>query len=385
MSVFALNDVMLPAAALHPDFRLRFGCTATEGLFDDWFVDDVGVFSASAPSAFDVQARVARFAIGEIQLDASDPNGQFLEFVILTLPESGTLTDPGIGGPLDEEDLPHAIVGEGRTLLYTSPLGFTGTTQFLFRAGNGSLVSEAATVTVDVGGALVIHEFPMDVDPGWATEGSWEFGVPSGLFLDPESGFTGSAVYGYNLAGRYESNLPVRYLTTTPIDCSNAVETSMSFYRWLGVEDAQFDHASLQMTSNGVDWVALWVHDGPNILDTAWQWQSFDISPMADGADAVQFRWGMGPTDGSAEFFGWNIDDVTIWGQVAAGPGDIDADGDVDLNDHRVFVACLTGPSVPPAPPVPMTPADCLEVFDADGDFDVDLLDFARFAARFSG
>jgi hypothetical protein len=63
---------------------------------------------------------------------------------------------------------------------------------------------------------------------------------------------------------------------------------------------------------------------------------------------------------------------------VGAGlSGDCDADGDVDIDDYAQFAACLTGPGTEPA-------AEC-DCFDLDGDNDNDLADFARLQIRFTG
>ena len=55
---------------------------------------------------------------------------------------------------------------------------------------------------------VVVHDFPMNTNPGWATQGQWAFGAPAGVGVgthppDPSSGATGANVYGYNLNGEY--------------------------------------------------------------------------------------------------------------------------------------------------------------------------------------
>ncbi len=59
-----------------------------------------------------------------------------------------------------------------------------------------------------------------------------------------------------------------------------------------------------------------------------------------------------------------------------AGPGDFDADGDVDLVDYRAFVECAAGPSASPNPGQSAS-AECLNAFDFDEDADNDLADFS--------
>ena len=71
--------------------------------------------------------------------------------------------------------------------------------------------------------AGAFYWFPMDTDPGWNTEGEWEFGVPLGQGSDcndPSSGHTGQNVYGYNLAGNYSNNMPEYHLTTLRLNCT---------------------------------------------------------------------------------------------------------------------------------------------------------------------
>jgi hypothetical protein len=61
--------------------------------------------------------------------------------------------------------------------------------------------------------------------------------------------------------------------------------------------------------------------------------------------------------------------DTTLGGPFV--PGDFDGDGNVDLADYADFAACLQGPDVT------YGAGDCCLAGDADADLDVDLVDFS--------
>lgn len=63
--------------------------------------------------------------------------------------------------------------------------------------------------------------------------------------------------------------------------------------------------------------------------------------------------------------------------------GDFDHDGDIDEFDYAVLADCLAGPDASPAPQIPVTTQQCLDIFDADQDLDVDLLDAKQFSELF--
>ena len=88
----------------------------------------------------------------------------------------------------------------------------------------------------------VIYQTNMDTDPGWtfsannpATNG-WAYGQPTGQGAnpyrdnDPDSGFTGPNVIGYNLDGDYQTSIPdTRWATTPAFDCSGHGERDLVF------------------------------------------------------------------------------------------------------------------------------------------------------------
>ncbi|MBN1511047.1 MAG: hypothetical protein JXB13_03455 [Phycisphaerae bacterium] len=248
------------------------------------------------------------------------------------------------------------------------------------------------------GGVVTVASFLLDADPGWTTEGLWAFGQPTGQGgggagggrPDPTGGYTGSFVYGYNLNGNYEENLPERHLTSTAIDCTGVTDVTLSFWRYLGVEAPDFDRASVYVSHNGTSWSRVW-QNADEVSDSTWVPQEIDISSVADNQPTVYLRWTMGPTDESVVFCGWNLDDIIVRGNASGGgdangngildeceqPGDCDFDGDVDEADYVGLSDCLLGP-------LGGLGTGC-ECYDINADGHVDLADFAEFQAAYGG
>jgi len=210
---------------------------------------------------------------------------------------------------------------------YTATVSFVNTTD-----GEGST---ERIMTLVVGVPEAQYEWPLDEDPGWDAEGGWAFGVPAGGggehgSSDPTAGHTGANVYGYNLAGDYPANLGQEHLTTGAIDCSEIAGVSLRFWRWLGVEEPSWDHASIGVSTDGTTWQTVWENSG-EVADSGWSRQEYDLSAIADGHEEVYLRWTMGTTDQAYQFCGWNIDDIEIWGVAEADCSDKDEDGFLPL------------------------------------------------------
>jgi hypothetical protein len=241
---------------------------------------------------------------------------------------------------------------------YQPPYGQPVQAVFTFSVRDATATSNIATVTVDVGSPHAVFNFLLDNDPGWVTEGGWSFGQPTGggsQAGDPTAGNTGLSVYGYNLNGDYTNNMPVYYLTTSALDCTYVANAELRFWRWLGVEASAWDEATVSLSTDGTTWSPVWEHTGGTLDESSWSFQSYDISALADGEPTVYIRWGMGPTDYSNVFAGWNIDDVQIWGLdttpvpppcevLVFTPADVNLDGSVNGLDVSTFVEMLLNP-----------------------------------------
>lgn len=196
---------------------------------------------------------------------------------------------------------------------------------------SANVACAAAYLTTSGGPSPTLqYSWNMDTNPGWTKQGLWAWGPPTGDGgdhggPDPVSGYTGTNVYGYNLSGDYENNLPETHLTSTAINCEGLSNVSLNFRRWLGVENYLYDHAYVRVSNNGTTWTTFW-RNTAEVADSSWALQDFDISSVADGQSTVYLRWTMGTTDDMWQYCGWNIDDVEIWGVGSICP-DCPSDG----------------------------------------------------------
>lgn len=191
---------------------------------------------------------------------------------------------------------------------------------------DGAGASDTA-VQADVDSHFLALEQMFDSNPFWNADGGWEFGAPTGQsgdsgLPDPVSGWTGANVYGYNLNGGYENNLAApAYLTTKAIDCSGGKDTIVSFYRWLNVDKVSADKAAFEISYDGATWFPIWTNSDAAMTDSSWVYQEFNVAAYADYRPTVYLRWGMGETDASQNYSGWNIDDVRVLQTTAISTG----------------------------------------------------------------
>ncbi len=326
-----------------PTVYVRWGMGTTDGAttYPGWNIDDVLLIGN--PMGLDVTgpsvtghapvARIGsgqdavRFTFSEI-MDTSSFNVAF-DVVSFTSPAGDDLKSQIIGFTwIDTQTLEVQFASQsapgGYALIMGPGVTDNGPSFNLMDQNNDGSNGEpddSYTATFQIG--ETIYFTGMESNPGWTYQGLWAWGMPSGAGShnqDPLTGYTGSRVVGYNLFGNYPSNMmSTAYATTGPINCTGYENVALSFYRWLGVESSSFDHASVEVSNDGVTWHAVWDHSGNSISESGWSFAQYDISTYADGKPTVFIRWGMGTTDGGITYPGWNIDDVTVTGTIATG------------------------------------------------------------------
>lgn len=208
--------------------------------------------------------------------------------------------------------------------------------------------------TIHVVSATPAYSWNMESNPGWQTTSTeWAWGVPNGQGGDagdfaPHTGHTGSNVYAYNLAGGYIDDLtPAQFLITASIDCSQLTNTHLVFWRWLGVEAAGYDQASIEASTNGVNWTPIWRNLlSSSLMEHQWTQVVYDLSAIADRQPNLQIRWGMGPTNWTHSFAGWYLDDVAIYAGGGAELADEQGNYKVEYsgNDQVLVFSELSGP-----------------------------------------
>lgn len=167
------------------------------------------------------------------------------------------------------------------------------------------------------------YDISLDSDPGWTTQGQWAFGVPAGGGgssygnPDPDSGYTGTNVYGVNLSGDYSTIVGGPYcLTAGPFGCRGYSDIHIEFARWLNTDIPPYVVTKIEASNNGTSWSVIWEHTGTTALtDDDWQIVEYDISSIADNQDTVYIHWSYQILDDRAyPYSGWNIDDIQLWG-----------------------------------------------------------------------
>ena len=200
---------------------------------------------------------------------------------------------------------------------------YSSDTLSLMVQGEGAVLAE-----------IFFDDFSQDLGwTGYGEAGEWTRGRPQGgpgddnyggpdPLLDHSSSADNFAI-GNDLTvtdGDYEAGLGQTFWITSPaIDCSIYQNVFLKYWHWLGVERNQYDHASVEVY-DGTIWVRKWENSNTTLDENNWSESVFDVSHQAGGNAQFRIRFGIGPTDGSWQYCGWNIDDLVVIGIVSPSP-----------------------------------------------------------------
>jgi hypothetical protein len=317
--------------------------TSTSGNL--WGVNLTGIMAESVPVAMDSNVSLSAGTSQVITLQATDDNlpnppGK-LTYIITSLPQYGTLSDPCTGSQITS--VPYSLVNYGNDVNYTSRICYPGDVNFHFKANDGGTSptggdSNIATVTITVGSPPpeVVYEtyFDSGLPAGWTivhggsgtSTDTWRSDNPAGR---TSSYWTGTfMIVDSNYAGAVDMN---EQLITQNIDCTGLTGVKLRFkhdFKYYATEIGDVD-----IRVNGGAWQNLASYQGANYSGLV----ELALSGFgADGAASVQIRWHY--YNANWDWY-WGVDDVQIIATpVAAAPvGDLNFDCDVDYDDLVIF------------------------------------------------
>ncbi len=148
----------------------------------------------------------------------------------------------------------------------------------------------------------------------WTLGSAWFIGKDTSTSSRPITGAVPSGtntLYSHN--GNYPNNMGSTIWATSPVmncgGCSGGWD--LTFKRQLGVESSSWDHAYVQIKSSSGSWTNIWQNSG-SVSDGSFTSLTYTISNYISGNSNLQVRFGIGRTDSSVQYSGWNIDDIEI-------------------------------------------------------------------------
>jgi len=157
---------------------------------------------------------------------------------------------------------------------------------------------------------------------GWSfSGGGWAHGYDTTLGATAGVHTGNSALYTYT--GNYPNYMGGPYWATSPvIDCTSCSGTwDFKYWKRLGVESRSYDRAYVSVKNTNNAWVNIYTNPYGTVNDGSFSQSTHDVSSYINGNPNFQVRFGLGSSDGSVTYTGWNVDDVTIEPRTNAGTG----------------------------------------------------------------
>jgi cysteine-rich repeat protein len=302
----------------------RHGLHTTTGI-----VEGIGAVTGSPAADTPVRLRVGG-------LSATCPDDQVSSVTLQWRSRESSSIEPG-SAPMELID--GAWTGslllppESNVLLYAVTVRLAGGAEISFPDNRGYPFYELYN-----GQLTELYCTDFETDPfqaGWTHGGapveadSWQWGAPGGgASGDPASAQSGDAVIGTNLRDRdgtygQDGASWAMWMRLPPIDLGQWSDVRLQYWRWLSVEDAYFDQASV-LVDGSLAWQNFNSDDGDSSsthhVDQQWVFHDIPVTPLIrDHVADIEFRI---DTDSGLAFGGWNIDDLCVVANVHSICGD---------------------------------------------------------------
>jgi len=309
-----------------------------------WGVDNVQITAKEVPHApFAISDTVSAEAgtpeaIGLEAVDDGTPGA--MSYIICSLPNRGSLSDPG-GGTIGAGELPYTLVANGKQVTYTAFGCYEGPDSFGFKADDGGTPpdggeSNTATITIQVWRPVV---------EGVIFETDFEEGLPGDWSII--DGYSDGHTWFWAISTADGRKLMVvdsdgsgyvwmdEQLVTGNMDCSDYETVSLIFEQLFAYNSEEI--ADVDVRVGGGAWQNVAHYQYVNKDEVT----ELDISAIAAGHSDVQIRWHY--YDAYWDWY-WVIYDVTVIGSGSSPAviGDFQGDCGVNFLDFA-FLALAWG------------------------------------------
>jgi len=301
--------------------------------YDHWGLDNVqifcpppsqtieGVFNGSVISTNTYISTITAQTSGYFTATVSDGTLSASDSVYVDVYPPPAMSISGLNNSYCVTDGSSNLTGSPAPGVFSGP-GITGNTFNPSTAGVGThtiLYHHYYVTTNSATGILTFFYDDFSTDKGWTgygtqwTRGSATTSTGCSGSQDPAQDHTTTLdnfIIGNWLGGCYQNSLTqIYYLTSPVINCSNLNNCSIEFYSHSGVESPSYDHLYVE-AYNGSAWQQIWTNSS-SVDETAWTLRTYPVS-QATNNPTFQVRFGIGSTDGSVTYKGWNIDDFKL-------------------------------------------------------------------------
>lgn len=131
-------------------------------MFNTWHIFgdpslQILVFGPFAPETQNLDVETDQNTFTDIALMGTDGDGDPLDFIIISLPDCGSLEDPNMGPILS---VPYTLAGRGHTVRYTPDADYLGYDSFAYRANDGGTPPGGGDSNLSTVSILVMAEPP---------------------------------------------------------------------------------------------------------------------------------------------------------------------------------------------------------------------------------